>query len=100
MLLNHSNRKDYSSISSNPGNHVRSESLKNNGGLSELHQDIDVNLKMTFSKKKFDHSLCYWLTVFCFLLIVFGSAVFIFVTKSSGNKMPLRYILIFVEYTS
>ena len=98
MLLNHSNRNDHSSICSNSGNHVRSESLKNKGDFSESHQRIDVDLKMTFLKKKFEHSLCYWLTAICVLLLLFGSAVFIFFTKISGNKMPLRYILILVQY--
>ena len=96
MRIGHSNRKDNASVSSNTGNHVQSESLKNEGDLSELDQGNTADLKMVFSKKKIDYSLTYWLLVICFFLILFGSAVLIFFTKSSGNKRSLNCILIWL----
>ena len=89
MSLSHSNSKDYASMPSNTENLVRSESMKNKSDLSESNQGNTSDLKMVFSKKKIDHSMSYWLFMICFLLIIVGSAVFIFFTKDSGNKAPL-----------
>jgi len=67
---------------------VRTESMKYEGDLSNSNKGDTADLKMVFSKKKIDYSLSYWLLMICLLLIIVGSAVFIFFTKHSGTKCP------------
>ena len=86
MLLSHSHRKDYAPTSLNTGSHIRSESMKNKSDLTELDPGSTADLKMVISTKKIDHSLFYWMIIICFLMMLFGSGVFIFFTKGSGNK--------------
>ena len=92
MLLSHSNRKDDASTSSNIGIPVRRESLENETDSLELDQGNTADLKMVVSKKKIGYSLSYGLLMICLLLIIIGSAVFIFYTKDPGNKTSLLHI--------
>ena len=92
MLLSHSNSKDEASTSSNFGIPFRRESLENETNLLELDQGNTADLKMVVSKKKIDYSLSCWLLMTCLLLIIIGSAVSIFYTKGSGNKISLHRI--------
>ena len=98
MLSSHSNRNDHASMLSDTESLVQSESLKNKNDLSESNQGNTADLKMVSSKKKIDYSLYYWLLMICFLLIIVGSAVFIFFTKGSGNKTQVCYSFILPEY--
>ena len=98
MLLSHSNRNDHASMPSNTESLLGSDSMKNKSDLSESNQGNTEDLKMVSSKKKIDYSLYYWLLMICFLLIIVGSAVFIFFTKGSGKKAPVYYISILLEY--
>ena len=91
MSLSHSNLKDYASMPSNTENLLRSETMKNKSDLSESNQGNTADLKIVFSKKKIDYSLSYWLLMICLLLIIIGSAVFIFFTKDSGNNTSVLH---------
>ena len=98
MLLSHSNRNDHASMLFDTESLVQSESLKNKNDLSESNQGNTADLKMVSSKKKIDFSHFYWLLMICFLLIIVGSAVFIFFTKDSGNKTTVYCSFILLEY--
>jgi len=88
MLFSQSNYKDYTSMPSNTENLVRSESMKNEGDLSNLNKCDTADLKTVVSKKKMDYSRSYWLLMVCFLLILIGSTVFVFYTQ--GSAVPLE----------
>ena len=88
MLLSHSNRKDHASIPSNTESLLRSDSIKDKPDFSESNQGNIADLKTLVSKKKINYSLSYWLLMICLLLMIIGSAVFIFFTKGLGNKTP------------
>ena len=98
MLLSHSNHKDHASIPSNTESLLRSDSIKDKPDFSESNQSNIASLKTMVSKKKINYSLCYWLLMICFLLVIVGSAVFIFYSKGSGNKAPICYGFILQEY--
>ena len=98
MLLSHSKRKDHASMPSNTESLLPSESMKDKSDFSESSQGNIASLKTVVSKKKMNYSLCYWLLMICFLLVIVGSAVFIFYSKGSGNKAANCYRFILLEY--
>ena len=91
MLLSHSNRNDHASMPANTESVAGRDSMKNKSDLSKLNQDNTADLNMVFSKKKVDCFLYYWILMICFLLIIVGSAVFIFFTKGSGNNTSVLH---------
>ena len=98
MLLSNSNRNNHASMTSSTESLVGSDGMKNKSDFSDLDQGNTADLKMVFEKKKIDYLLYYWLLMIGFLLILVGSAVFIFFTQGSGNKAPVCYSFFQLEH--